>query len=47
MFRDDLSEALGAGRFATFVNLDRMGRGLVLDAVSGQKHVEDVDRRLL
>jgi hypothetical protein len=47
VFRDDLREVFGAGEFTTLVDADRTGRGLVLDCVSGEKRVEDVDRRLL
>lgn len=47
VLRDDLPEVFGMGEFATLVDADRTGRGLVLESVSGQKHVEDIDRRLL
>ena len=47
VFGDDLAELLGTGEFATLVHANRAWRVLVLEAVSGQKHVEDVDWWLL
>jgi hypothetical protein len=47
VFGDDLTELRGTGEFATLVHANRAWRVLVLEAVSGQKHVEDVDWWLL
>ena len=43
MFGDDLAEIGRSGEFTTLIHADRAGRVLVLEAVSGQKHVENVD----